>query len=72
MARRVLELAASKDAAVIEAARELAAIVLGREEVRLARRVLEGGPLAVARALDLAEMLIDRASASRFRRTDRA
>jgi hypothetical protein len=57
VARRVLELAASRDPAVLEAARELAAIVLGRDEVRLARRVLEGGPFAVARAVDLAELV---------------
>jgi hypothetical protein len=48
VARRVLELAASKDAAVFEAARALAAIVLAGDEVRLARQALEGGPLAFA------------------------
>jgi len=70
VARRVLELAASRDPAVHEAARELAAIVLGRDEVRLARRVLEGGPLAAARGVELAEMLVERAGASRPRRAD--
>ena len=36
---------------------ELAAAVLSRVDVRLAQEVLEGGPHAVRRAVELAEML---------------
>jgi hypothetical protein len=58
VARRVLELAASKDAAVIEAARALAGIVLANDELRLARRILEGGPFVVVNAVELAERVL--------------
>ena len=63
VARRVLELAASKDAGVVEAARALAAIVLAGDEVRLARKVVEGGTFAVVHAVELAELVLARSDA---------
>ena len=63
VARRVLELAASKDAGVLEAARALAAIVLASDDVRLARKVVEGGTFAVVHAVELAELVLARSDA---------
>jgi hypothetical protein len=57
VARRVLELAASRDPEVVDAAQALAAIVLAREEVRLARQIVDGGPLVVVHAVELAERI---------------
>ena len=45
------------DAAAWTTAQELARAVLANEVVALARAVLEGGPLAVHRALKLAEVV---------------
>jgi hypothetical protein len=58
VARRVLELAASRDAEVVEAARALAEIVLASDELRLARRIVEGGPFVVVNAVELAERVL--------------
>jgi hypothetical protein len=38
--------------------RQLAVVVLAADEVRLAREVLEGGRVAVVRAVELAERLL--------------
>jgi hypothetical protein len=63
VARRVLELAASKDPAVVEAALTLAAIVLAGDEVRLANKIVEGGTFAVMHAVELAELVLTRSAA---------
>jgi len=54
----VLELTARRDPEVLDAARGLAAIVLAGDEVRLARKIGEGGRLAIAHAVELAERLL--------------
>ena len=58
VARRVLELTASRDPKVGEVARTLAQIVLASDELRLARRIVEGGPFVVVNAVELAERVL--------------
>jgi hypothetical protein len=59
VARRVLELAAARDPGMVEAARALAAMVLAGEDVRLARKIAEGGRLTITHAVELAERVLD-------------
>jgi hypothetical protein len=62
MARQVLQLAARRDPEVLEVAQRLAAIVLGSDEVRLAKNVARSGPFAVVHAVELAEFVMARST----------
>lgn len=57
-ARRLVAAVAGNDPSVVALAEALAVEVLAGDAVRLARQVAAGGPHAIARALDLAELVL--------------
>jgi hypothetical protein len=62
IALQVLQLAAKRDPEVLDAARKLAAIVLGDDQVRFAHNVRRSDPFAVVHAVKLAALVIARST----------